>query len=120
MFNDPAIPRFEYPDDPKHNICSRCDQIIDTEDMLEPACNCISEVESMSLDEYSNEYENLPIHIRQYFSPPIVSDNLKVEFFRSIQKWVVSKSDKTGYEILKGFNTKEEAQSYFDFLIKGE
>ena len=43
------------------NFCLLCNIIIDTEDMFEPACNCISEIE---------EWENLPSHIRSYFKPP--------------------------------------------------
>ena len=40
-FNDPHIPRFEYPADaPEGNYCSRCDLVIDTDDMFEPACSC--------------------------------------------------------------------------------
>jgi len=52
------------------NFCPRCDLIIDTEDIFEPACNCISEVESWSEKQFQEERENLPSHIQTYFRPP--------------------------------------------------
>ena len=52
------------------NFCSRCDLIIHTEDMFEPACRCTSEVENMSDEDFRNEWDNLPRHVREYFQPP--------------------------------------------------
>lgn len=41
FYNDPAIPRFEAPDIADDgNFCSRCDLVIETDDMFEPACSC--------------------------------------------------------------------------------
>ena len=40
-FNDPPMPRFEYPADaPEGNWCDRCDLVVDTDDPFETACTC--------------------------------------------------------------------------------
>ena len=117
MLDKPQIPSFEYPDEIE-GYCSRCDSIIETDDMFEPSCNCISEVESMSLDEYSDEYESLPEHVRNYFSSSIRYKGFSVDFFHSVQKWVVSNTRGSDYNVLKGFDTKEEAENYLKVKTK--
>ena len=52
------------------NFCSRCDNIIDTDDMFEPCCNCISEVEEWTPNQFREEWDNLPSHIKNCFQPP--------------------------------------------------
>ena len=52
------------------NYCSRCDMIIDTDNMFEPTCSCISEIEGWSDEQFNEEYNSLPRHIRENFGPP--------------------------------------------------
>ena len=52
------------------NYCSRCDLVINTEDMFEPACSCISEVEDWSEEQFREKYNDLPRHVRENFHPP--------------------------------------------------
>ena len=52
------------------NFCSRCDLIINTDDMFQPACSCITEVENWSENRFKKEWEDLPSHVREYFRPP--------------------------------------------------
>ena len=53
-----------------NNFCSKCDNIIDTDDMFVPACNCISEVEEWTPNQLREGWNDLPPHIRSYFQPP--------------------------------------------------
>ena len=110
------ISRFQdYDDSESDNHCSRCDLIIDTEDMNEPTCHCITDVEQMSYSEFAEEYNNLPTHIRVYFSPPLFgTGGLRVEFLHSVQRWVVATFQNGDYQILSGFITRDEAQKYLD------
>ena len=56
------------------NFCSRCDLIIDTEDMFEPACQCITEVEDWTDEKFNTEFDDLPRHVREYFGEPEKND----------------------------------------------
>ena len=51
-------------------FCERCDNIIETEDMFEIACNCHHEIEAMSDADFREVYDSLPTHLRDYFTPP--------------------------------------------------
>ena len=51
-------------------FCARCDLVIDTSDMFEPACTCYSEVENMTDADFREVYDSLPTHLRDYFTPP--------------------------------------------------
>ena len=59
------------------NYCPRCDLIIDTDDMFKPACRCITEVEEWTDEEFREGYNDLPRHVREYFTPP--SDEIPPE-----------------------------------------
>ena len=111
-----GISRFQdYDDSESDNHCSRCDLIIDTGNMNEPTCHCITDVEQMSYREFAEEYDNLPTHVRVYFSPPLLgTGEPRIEFLHSVRRWVVATIQNGNYQILSGFSTRDEAQKYLD------
>ena len=56
-------------------FCPSCDLIIDTDDMFEPACKCITDAEKLSDSEFAEVYDSLPLHVRHHFTPPTPQEN---------------------------------------------